>query len=102
MIGTHTFGLVVCEQSNGYGSWVPAIIELVLDEFDRLCNEQGWTTGKQRAAALGLDESTISRIKSGENGPGAAFIDACIATFGATAYPRLFRRKREEAETCAS
>lgn len=81
---------------------MPALIDLNLDEFERLCREQGLTTNKQIGDALGLDASTVSRTRSGQQTPGALFIDGTLALFGADAYPRLFGRKREEDETCAS
>lgn len=81
---------------------MPALIELKLEEFERLCRKHRLTSNREIADALNIDVSTVSRVRAGSQTPGALFIDGALAIFGAAAYPRLFKRQREEVETCAS
>jgi hypothetical protein len=76
---------------------MPAIVKLRLAEFDALTIERGWKEDKDRAAGLGISQSLMSRIRSGEVNPGAKFIDACVAAFGPLAYDRLFERFQDAA-----
>lgn len=76
---------------------MPAIVKLRLDEFDAMTTERGWKNDKERAAGLGVSQSLISRIRSGEANPGARLVDRLIEAFGPLAYDRLFERVRDAA-----
>lgn len=78
-------------------TFMPAIVKLRISEFDALTTERGWKEDKEKASALGISQSLMSRIRSGEVNPGAKFIDACISVFGSTAYDRLFDRSQDAA-----
>lgn len=48
--------------------------ELDLDVFDWIMNEKGFTTDLQRAEAIGMNHSSLSKIRSGTLQPGRKFI----------------------------
>lgn len=73
---------------------VPPTPRLNVQEFDRLTGLRGWTTDVQRAASMGMTSSTISRIRSGENRPSSAFIDAALRVLGVE-YSALFESTEE-------
>lgn len=81
---------------------MPALIDLNLEEFERLCREHELTTNRQIADALGVDISTVHRVRAGNQTPGAVFIDGAVALFGTASYSRLFGRRREEVAPCES
>lgn len=43
-----------------------------------------------RASGLNISQSVISGIRSGNNNPGARFINQCLSSFGSAAYDALF------------
>lgn len=49
------------------------------------------------AAAMGVDESTVSRVMSGKSQPGPTFIAALCLALGTTRIDDLFEVRREEA-----
>lgn len=48
--------------------------ELDLDVFDWIMNEKGFTNDIQRAEAIGVNHSTLSKIRSGAVRPGIKFV----------------------------
>lgn len=62
--------------------------------FDRLTSQRGWTTDYKRARALGIEQSTLTKLRTGENGAGARVIDACLREFGGVAYDMIFKREQ--------
>lgn len=54
-------------------------VRLNLSEFDRLTTLRGWTTDSARAGALGITTATMSRIRTGTDGPGARFIHLALS-----------------------
>lgn len=72
-------------------------VKIRLAEFDALTVQRGWRTDKERAQGLGVSQSQISRIRSGESNPGAMFVDRCLEVFGPLAYERLFERVEDAA-----
>lgn len=57
----------------------PRGVQLNLAEFDRLTTLRGWVTDSARAQALGITSATMSRIRTGSDGPGARFIHLALA-----------------------
>lgn len=76
---------------------MPAITILKLPKFDELTKQRGWETDADRARGLGLDPATISRVRAGQQRPGAKFINRCLREFGSLAFDVLF----EEVEDAA-
>jgi transcriptional regulator with XRE-family HTH domain len=72
-------------------------VKLRLAEFDTLTIGRGWRNDKERAEGLGISQSQMSRIRSGESNPGAMFVDRCLEVFGPLAYDRLFERVEDAA-----
>jgi len=75
------------------GSTAP--LRLRIDEFDRLTKIRGWTTDAERAKAIGVHPSQMSRIRAGAT-PGQKFIDGCHAIWGAAGYDVLFDKAGQE------
>lgn len=48
--------------------------ELDIEVFDRIMNDLGFTTDISRAEAIGMDHSSMSKIRSGAFRPGRKFI----------------------------
>lgn len=63
-----------------------------VDRFDALCTAEprGWTTDARRARELGVNQSTISRIRRGLQRPGLEFAHRCRRAFGDSAFNELF------------
>lgn len=74
------------------GSTAP--LRLRIEEFDRLTNIRGWTTDAQRAAAIGVSPTLMSRVRSGELRPGQKFIAGCITIWGSAGYDVLFEMEQ--------
>lgn len=71
--------------------------------FDELREEQGLSTLKDLAAALGIDKGTASRVLSGDSAPGPKFISSVLLTFPAkfeeifAVVPARARRNEDDA-----
>lgn len=57
-------------------------VRLRLERLDERARALGLESDAEIAARLGLDRAGISRLRSGENGPGARFIAAALAELG--------------------
>lgn len=68
-------------------------VYLDVTAFDALCEARGWGTDAERARALGLAHSTVSRVRRGEQRPGIRFAHSCTRVFGDAVYSRLFRKE---------
>lgn len=73
-------------------------VRIRIAEFDTLTLGRGWRNDKERADGLGVSQSQISRIRSGDSNPGATFVDRCLKIFGPLAYDRLFERVEDGAD----
>jgi hypothetical protein len=102
---THTFGhlpaskrvvKIACVTASDENAPTRATERTVVDweVFDRLTSQRGWTTDYQRARALGIEQSTLTKLRAGTAGAGPRVIDACLRVFGGVAYDMLFRRER--------
>lgn len=58
--------------------------------FEELCRSEGLKTDSEVARALGVQSSTVLRIRSGENTPSLRFANECRRVFGLDAFVRLF------------
>jgi hypothetical protein len=67
-----------------------AVIRLRVDRFEALAAAHGLTTDKDRAAHIGIDRSTYSRIRRGEIVPGERFIGGCLVAFPEASFEDLF------------
>jgi len=61
-----------------------------MDAFTRITAAKGYTTDLARARALGMSHTVISRLRSGQNNPGAKFISRTLAL--GINYDDVFRR----------
>lgn len=57
-------------------------IELDYDLFERVAKTNGWATNAQIAAALGVSERQVSRVRSRRARPGTAFLAGLIHAAG--------------------
>ena len=57
-------------------------IRLRTTQFDQAAQARGWTTSTQIADGIGIDRTTVSRIRRALTSPGEAFIAAALAAFG--------------------
>lgn len=57
-------------------------IRLRGDRFDAATTEAGLTSNTQIGDALGIDRTTVSRVRRGLTAPGEAFIAAAITHLG--------------------
>lgn len=71
-----------------------------MDEFDRLTNLRGWTTDKERAQAIGIATSTMSRIRNRVDSPGTKFVDRSLTVLGVP-YGVLFKQSEPERQAVA-
>lgn len=55
---------------------------LVIEEFDRLIDDKGWSSDTEIAAALGMSQPQVSRVRREKNRPGQRFIDGCVKVWG--------------------
>jgi len=65
--------------------------------FDQLCAERGWDRDAEKARGLGVSQSTIYRIQTGEQTPSLRFANQCRVVFGLEDYVRLFPLPPKEA-----
>lgn len=75
-----------------------ARIHVKISEFDKYAAVLGARTQADRAALLGIDAATVSRIWNGDRGPGATFIAAAMKTFPALDFFDLFEVRDDEPE----
>lgn len=80
------------------GSTAPLILRIA--EFDRLTGIRGWHTDAERARAIGVHPSQMSRIRAGGT-PGQKFIEGCRAIWGSAGYDVLFERPADAAKEVA-
>ncbi|MEU5155626.1 hypothetical protein [Glycomyces sp. NPDC021274] len=64
--------------------------------FNELCDGKQLTTDAERARALGVEGTTVYRVRTGQRHPGLRFANACRQLFGIRAYTRLFPLAKEE------
>ncbi|MEU8264945.1 helix-turn-helix transcriptional regulator [Micromonospora sp. NPDC048999] len=57
-------------------------VALRVEEFDRITERMGYSNDAERAKAIGVSHTTISRLRSGKIRPGGRFIAATLATLG--------------------
>lgn len=69
--------------------------------FNQLCERNKLDTDAKRANALGVEWTTVYRIRTGERGPGLRFANACRRLFGTRAHSRLFPLAETEETTDA-
>jgi transcriptional regulator with XRE-family HTH domain len=72
------------------------IIRLRVDQFDQEARQLGLSTDAACAEFIGIDRSTLSRLRKGEILPGERFIGACLAKFPAS-FEQLFEIVAESA-----
>lgn len=68
------------------------VLAIDLGEFDRLCEERGWTTDPQRAVGCGISYQMLRHLRTGYARPGKDTIDRLMATFGSDKYADLVKR----------
>lgn len=73
-------------------------LRLRIEEFDRHTSLRGWDTDAERARRLNISHATLTNIRSGKQGIGLRFVDACLREFGQTYYDVLFDRVPATAE----
>lgn len=66
-------------------------IELKLGVFEKLARSNGWTSNGDIAAALGISERQVSRIRSGKSRPGVNFIAGLLNAVEEAGFRRTFR-----------
>ena len=74
------------------------VVALRVDEFDRLTNALGWESDYRRAIEIGIPQSSISRVRSGEYEPSARFIHKVLTALKAP-YDALFEARDKTAPT---
>lgn len=72
-----------------------ARVHVKISEFDKYAAVLGARTQADRAALLGIDAATVSRIWNGDRGPSATFIAAAMKTFPALDFFDLFEVRDE-------
>jgi hypothetical protein len=65
-------------------------LRLRTDQWDVLADAKGWTTMKGAATALGIADTTLSRVYRGETDPGDAFLRAVVEQFPNVRLSQLF------------
>jgi hypothetical protein len=68
------------------------VLAIDLTEFDRLCDERGWTSDPQRAVGCGISYQMLRHLRTGYARPGKETMDRLIDTFGADNYRKLIKR----------
>lgn len=66
-------------------------IELKLTVFEKVARSNGWTTNADIAAAIGISEKQVSRIRTGKSRPGIGFIAGLLTAADEVGFRRLFR-----------
>jgi hypothetical protein len=66
------------------------VIRLRTDRFERRAKELNLATNVACAEFIGVDHSTLGRIRRGEVLPGEKFIAACLASKFAASFEWLF------------
>lgn len=64
--------------------------------FDRLAQRRGHASLRAQARFLGVSASALSKIRSGKNGPSAAFIAAVCVAMPDIPFKRLFEVVQEQ------
>jgi transcriptional regulator with XRE-family HTH domain len=72
-------------------------IELNLTMFEKVARSYGWTSNTDIAAALGISERQVTRVRSGKSRPGSTFIAGLLSAAEETGFRRLFRVVPESA-----
>lgn len=73
-----------------HSATTPTVIRLREDQFDRRARELGLTSNQACADYIGIDQSTLARIRKGDVMPGEKFIAACLASKFARKFDSLF------------
>ena len=66
------------------------VIRLRTDRFDVRAQELGLTSNLACAEYIGVDQSTLGRIRKGDVLPGERFIAACLRSKFAPSFEQLF------------
>jgi hypothetical protein len=66
------------------------VIRLRKGRFDARARELGLASNTACAEYMGIDQSTVSRIRNGEVMPGERFIAACLKSGFARSFEALF------------
>jgi hypothetical protein len=69
----------------------PTAIRLRQDRFEERAKELGLGSNTACAEHIGVDQSTLSRIRNGDVLPGEKFIAACLTSGFAPNFEWLFR-----------
>lgn len=68
-----------------------AKIRLNWAAFDAACRQRGWHLNKERAQALGVSESMISRAQASNWSVSPRLMAACMAAFGTESFGAIFQ-----------
>lgn len=66
-------------------------IELNLPVFEKIARSNGWTTAAEIAAAIGVSERQVERIRAGHGRPGTDFIAGLLHAVEEAGFRRTFR-----------
>lgn len=75
----------------------PMTIELKLTVFEKLVSSHGWTSNAEIAAALGISERHVLRVRKAETRPGVNFIAGLLEACEEAGFRRTFRIVPESA-----
>jgi transcriptional regulator with XRE-family HTH domain len=67
-------------------------VALRVEEFDRITRRMGYSNDAERAKAIGVSHTTISRLRSGKLRPGGRFIAATLAALNVR-FEDIFERR---------
>lgn len=70
------------------------VVRFLIDEFDRVTAGLGYETDQDKAEFLGVSPGTLSKIRNGEQQPGARFIAAVRTALPKIPYERFFTEER--------
>ena len=65
-------------------------LRLKTEQWDVLADAKGWTSNKGAATALGIADTTLSRVYKGTSEPGDAFLRAVVEHFPNARLAQLF------------
>lgn len=103
----HTTSYVLCVETQTIfpTTGIPTAVEVLWGEFEELCNARGWTNDYRRSVKIGVEHTTIGRLRpcdkcGGRRGrPGGTFIGKTLAALGVP-FEAVFVRRTSERAKC--
>lgn len=87
-----THALTVTHVSERTPTKAAGAVALRVEEFDRITRRMGYSNDAERAKAIGVSHTTISRLRSGKLRPGGRFIAATLCALNVP-FEDVFERK---------